>query len=288
MQQPAGRWPLLLLALGLPATGMTASFDCKRATNAADRAVCADRGLSALDEQLARAYKRFISVSPQPYADQLSQMNWLAKRDACPDRACLEASYRARLTELYSQSKEWYVPAAGGEAQVPVASPPPVCAALRSELEWMGRTAFSRHGPVHRYRDVNYAVDIGDQEATVYAGEEAEGRVPVCTFKRRWTEDEKRAAYAVLKRYPDLLQHATILRPEKEANTARRQIWNVQFRCEHGGVHAQFNVEPRTYRVRPVIAPGGEGSSRCEAQKLALQDLPVLTPTAGNEWIGLP
>jgi uncharacterized protein len=265
---------LVLPMVGGPLTGSAASFDCKRSASPADKMVCADRGLSALDEQLARAYKRFISVSPQPYTDQLEQTNWMANRDACPDRSCLEAAYRARLTELYSHSKEWYVPAASGATQVAVSSPPPVCAVLRSELEWKGRTAFSRNGPVHRYRDASYAVEIGDQEVAVYAGDQVEGRVPVCTFKRRWTEDEKRAAYAVLKRYPGLLQHATILRPEKEATPQRKQVWNVEFRCEQGGVHAQFNVEPRTLRVRPIIKPGGEGSSRCEPDKVALEEGP--------------
>jgi len=278
-RQRSLKW-LLLLALalptmGAPVSGVAASFDCRRSASPADKMVCADRGLSALDEQLARAYKRFISVSPQPYTDQLEQTNWMANRDSCPDRSCLETAYRARLTELHSQSKEWYVPTAGGATQVAVSSPPPVCAMLRSELEWKGRTAFSRNGPIHRYRDTNYAVEIGDQEVAVYSGDQIEGGVPVCTFKRRWTEDEKRAAYAVLKRYPSLLQHATILRPEKEATPQRKQVWNVEFRCEQGGVHAQFNVEPRTLRVRPIIKPGGEGSSRCDSEKVALEEVPM-------------
>jgi len=69
-RQRSLKW-LLLLALalptmGAPVSGVAASFDCRRSASPADKMVCADRGLSALDEQLARAYKRFISVAPQP------------------------------------------------------------------------------------------------------------------------------------------------------------------------------------------------------------------------------
>jgi uncharacterized protein len=281
----------LLIALGLvglPAMGWAASFDCRRASAQAEKIVCADRELSALDEKLARAYKRFISVSPQPYADQRSQTHWVATRDACMDRVCLADAYKARLAELRSQSTEWYIPAPGGDTQVAVSTPPPVCAALRTELEFRGRAALSNRGPRYRYHEVDYSFDIGDQEVSVYQENQADVRLPVCSFKRRWTEAEKRAAYAVLKRYPDLLKQAILLRPEKEVTSQRKQVWNVQFRCQQGSVHAAFNVEPRTLRVRPVISPGGEGSSRCEPQQVALTDTASPAGAAGHDWIGLP
>jgi hypothetical protein len=122
---------------------------------------------------------------------------------------------------------------------------------------------------------------------------------PVCGFKRRWTEQEKRAAYAVLKRNPDILRNAHILRPERDRTPDGRRMWAVQVRCTGGSLLASFVVDPRTLSPQTVVAPGSKG--RCEAPRVA-QELALPVPTMprqlalqepvpsgpGSDWQGPP
>ena len=65
-----------------------ASFDCARAASPAERALCSDPGLSALDAQLGAAYARRVARDP---ALRQLQRGWLKARDVgCGgDRGCL-------------------------------------------------------------------------------------------------------------------------------------------------------------------------------------------------------
>jgi uncharacterized protein len=151
-----------------------------------------------------------------------------------------------------------------------------------------------------RYRDANYTVALGEQRVLLLRGASGEGMQPVCGFKRRWTEQEKRAAYAVLKRHPDILRSARILRPEKDKAPDGRRVWAVQVRCETGSLRASFHVDPRTLRAQSVVAPGS--TARCDtprmahaggdpalepaAQRLVLQESSPTGPWAG--WDGVP
>jgi uncharacterized protein len=148
-----------------------------------------------------------------------------------------------------------------------------------------------------RYRDANYTVALGEQRVLLLRGGSGEGLQPVCGFKRRWTEQEKRAAYAVLKRYPDILRGARILRPEKDKAPDGRRVWSVQVRCETGSLRASFHVDPRTLNPRSVVEPAS--TARCDTprmaraeaepapgQRLALQEPSSAGPQTG--WGGLP
>jgi uncharacterized protein len=403
------RWTLCVAGLAAAAICSAASFDCRRPASHAERAICADRELSQLDERLAFAYKRFMSTSAQPYEDQRQQQRWLAERDGCRDTACIREKYTLRLTELRVRSSDWLTWRADNGTWAPSESGDSVCAAARSQMEAVGLADFvarspeqalgivcgsagracpagaslpieqlsrlglspdaqplqgmlaqesavqasrvdidndgvadlrfaQRVGPAecersyfflgsaqgyrepagegydrlrqdnrlcgrerlsfHRHRDVNYTLEIGEQAVHIWRGAAGNGLQPLCGFKRRWTEQEKRAAYAVLKRHPDILRNATILRPEKDKTASGRRVWAVQIRCASGSLHAEFYVDPRTLSAQVVIAPGSERSERCDSQRVAAQPVsPVPSQLAMQEpvlagpwlhWQGIP
>ena len=74
------------------------SFDCAKAESAAEKAVCADAELAALDRQLAARY------AAAKEADPAVQRGWAKGRDECWKaddlRLCVLESYRTRLVEL--------------------------------------------------------------------------------------------------------------------------------------------------------------------------------------------
>jgi uncharacterized protein len=104
---------LLLLAaivaagpLVLPgaAEGATPSFSCRRAGNAAERLICNDETLAALDRKMADVYGA-ATKTPSPYTDlNARQREWTRARNDCwqaPEmRGCLEALYVSRIAEL--------------------------------------------------------------------------------------------------------------------------------------------------------------------------------------------
>ncbi|MFC3124531.1 lysozyme inhibitor LprI family protein [Pseudoroseomonas globiformis] len=82
-----------LLALGAAPAG-AASLDCRRAATAAERMICADPVLSALDQEMAAAW--WVAEANR----RAGQREWLARRDRCADAACLAETYRGRIAAL--------------------------------------------------------------------------------------------------------------------------------------------------------------------------------------------
>ena len=74
------------------------SFDCAKAGSSAEKLVCADAELAALDRRLAERYARATDVDP------VVQRGWVKGRDACWKaedlRLCVLEAYRTRLVEL--------------------------------------------------------------------------------------------------------------------------------------------------------------------------------------------
>ena len=108
----AGIGALAVACIGLAPGGMpgdlpaalAASFDCKsRGLSRAEDAICTDQQLSRADEQLAR---RADAVARRMnYGQYLGLRHWQAtaarERNLCgPDRACLNAHYRAQRSVL--------------------------------------------------------------------------------------------------------------------------------------------------------------------------------------------
>lgn len=77
----------------------TTSYDCGKATKAAEATVCYDASLALLDQRLARGYRMALANADQPETLRSSQTRWLHdRRDACEDDAgCLRLVYRQRL-----------------------------------------------------------------------------------------------------------------------------------------------------------------------------------------------
>ncbi len=81
-----------------------ASFDCKKAGTATEKAICSDVALARLDRSLADSFALALSwASDDAEKTKIrdAQRKWIGKRDACGgDLACLTAAYDARLKAL--------------------------------------------------------------------------------------------------------------------------------------------------------------------------------------------
>jgi uncharacterized protein len=83
-----------------------ASFDCRKAATAVERAICADRDLAEADRQLSSAYKTRVARAGDGRERLVAaQRAWLARRDGdcgplAQPGACLLRAYGRRLLEL--------------------------------------------------------------------------------------------------------------------------------------------------------------------------------------------
>lgn len=97
----------IAFAIGLlPAAAQAASFDCGAARSAIEHAICNDPQLSALDSQLADAYRAALKKHGAD-ADALKaeQRDWLKQRvpSGQVDVAALKEAYRTRIDALKAQ-----------------------------------------------------------------------------------------------------------------------------------------------------------------------------------------
>lgn len=76
------------------------SFACTGASNTAQRLICGDRALAALDVETASLYRRARAnvVDTSALADE--QSAWLIRRDHCGSAECLRESYAQRRAEI--------------------------------------------------------------------------------------------------------------------------------------------------------------------------------------------
>ncbi|MDQ0070754.1 uncharacterized protein J2W34_002539 [Variovorax boronicumulans] len=89
-----------------------ASFDCTKAGNATEKAICADPGLSRQDEALAALYQRQLEM---PDTGQWAvflrrdQRDWIAGRNGeCRrDTECLKRDYERRIAYLSHPLRQW-------------------------------------------------------------------------------------------------------------------------------------------------------------------------------------
>ena len=83
-----------------PPPAIRASFDCTTPGNTAERIVCSDTQLAALDVKMAQMYQQGLRSVSDPNAFRGEQQVWLSQRDGCTDKPCLAASYDERIKEL--------------------------------------------------------------------------------------------------------------------------------------------------------------------------------------------
>ena len=67
---------------------------------AAERIVCSDGQLAALDVKMAQMYQQGLRSVSDPNAFRGEQQVWLSQRDVCTDKPCLANSYDERIKEL--------------------------------------------------------------------------------------------------------------------------------------------------------------------------------------------
>jgi len=113
---PAATAPVATAPAGNVAAPETApalappSFDCAKAASEAEKLVCTDAELAALDRQLATRYAEAKD------ADPAMQRGWVKGRDECwkadDVRLCVLESYRTRLVELAIHAPGLVVPKA--------------------------------------------------------------------------------------------------------------------------------------------------------------------------------
>jgi len=79
------------------------SFDCEKAAKHAEKLICGDNGLAALDLEIARLYAHASDeMNATPGFEGLleGQRKWLAERNTCFDQECLAEMYVRRVHQL--------------------------------------------------------------------------------------------------------------------------------------------------------------------------------------------
>lgn len=82
------------------------SFDCAVASNAAERMVCSNSQLAALDVEITSLYRAARSAAADPSVIVADQRQWMDERNQCGSMQCLADVYNRRKTEL----AEWVGP----------------------------------------------------------------------------------------------------------------------------------------------------------------------------------
>jgi uncharacterized protein len=90
-----------VFALCFVTQSFAASFDCRHAKTATEKAVCSDWRLTTFDEVLATRYRQALQKVEDSVRVKADQRKWLDLRNACdPDSSCLGRAYETRLAEL--------------------------------------------------------------------------------------------------------------------------------------------------------------------------------------------
>jgi uncharacterized protein len=76
------------------------SFDCAKARGRVEKMICAEGALASLDRRIADLYAVALAQTTDQGDAKRDQRRWLGDRDDCKDVACVERSYRERLTAL--------------------------------------------------------------------------------------------------------------------------------------------------------------------------------------------
>ena len=91
---------LLTLILLLSISLFGASFDCTKAQSNVEKMICSDVELSALDDNLSKAFKEALKSTEDKDQLKKEQFLWMKERNQCKDNACTQKSYKSRTAEL--------------------------------------------------------------------------------------------------------------------------------------------------------------------------------------------
>jgi uncharacterized protein len=90
-------WTMLPF-LGLMPSAEAAAFDCNKASNFVEKAICSDSRLTNMDDQLGRLYKDALAASSNSAALKAEQRAWLSSRDQCKNSDCIIKAYEDRIS----------------------------------------------------------------------------------------------------------------------------------------------------------------------------------------------
>lgn len=77
------------------------SFNCRRATKAAEQLICSSKVLADVDVQMAQSYKAVMSKTADKQALKREQLAWLKnERDVCTDEDSMLKVYQERIEQL--------------------------------------------------------------------------------------------------------------------------------------------------------------------------------------------
>jgi uncharacterized protein len=92
---------LVIYSIVNTSAATAASFSCANASTLVEQAICSDRNLSVLDEDLAQAYRRVLLNSSDAGTVKADQQSWLTNvRNKCSNVQCLRTAYSDRLAAL--------------------------------------------------------------------------------------------------------------------------------------------------------------------------------------------
>lgn len=80
-----------------------ASFDCTKASNFVEKAICTDSILGKLDDALSENYKYMLASNIGDGARKdlrATQKQWLSERNKCTSNKCVTEAYRKRIDEV--------------------------------------------------------------------------------------------------------------------------------------------------------------------------------------------
>lgn len=89
------------------------AFNCNAANNKVEKIICSDSAILELDRILQLRYKEAMASADVAAEIRTAQHKWLATRNACNDKACIDTVYRdrnAELEKLSIQSRSWMTP----------------------------------------------------------------------------------------------------------------------------------------------------------------------------------
>lgn len=98
----------LLALASLPvAQAYAVSFQCEKASTTVEHALCDDKALGALDDQVSESYRRLLESAPEASVSALrdGQRAWLKQRNQCSQapaniKACLSDTLKKRREDL--------------------------------------------------------------------------------------------------------------------------------------------------------------------------------------------
>lgn len=170
----------LLLAFTCAAvTARAASFDCKAARSVTEKAICADPGLSQLDDALAQAYADLLVAVPRPVVQRDIQRDWISRtRDkAAPVR--LRKVMEERIADLHATAAD------ARAVRKPIAADTLAtrCVDLRGyadetcKVDSSGRVADSPSGPFAWQLQSYHQGDLRTAAGVVVFAVQADGRL---------------------------------------------------------------------------------------------------------------